>query len=725
MGAMRNRSICMTLACACMALALAAPVLAPAAPQPESAAGRTVAIGDIHGDISALKALLAQAGIVDASGRWVAQDTTLVQTGDTVDRGAHSRAVLDLLMDLEKQAAKKRSRLIPLMGNHEMMVMTGDLRYVTPAEYAEFADAKSEKRRLSAWKEYASWRRARDKALGKLETPLPEAPDTAWLEAHPLGYFEQRGAYAPSGKYGKWLRAHEAVAKVDGRLFLHGGISPKLTAASIEEINKRVREETKAFDDYVRYFVEQRLVLPFFTLQEMMAAVQEELQARNAALAEKSAQATAEGKTFTPSEEEKQQVAVLSQFLEIQTWWIINPEGPLWFRGYAMWSDEEGQPLVEQLLAKYGASSIVVGHSPVKGGRIKVRFGGKVFLIDTGMLSSYYEGGRGSALEIAGGTFTAVYMDQRVVVHPVEAPQPATAPASARPDSDRLDNGKPGGGAARALIPQTRVMASNPPPAPHAPRAWTGPDGKPLPFQNDAAAVEYMRTATVVSIKEVGAGVTNPKKVLLGKDGTRMNVIFRDVNEEKREAKMSDGTRVREFRDSYAFEVAAYELAQLMGIEAVPPAIERKVSDKLGSVQVWIENAFTESSRQKGKILPPDVLRWNRQKQTMTLFDSLIQNWDRHADNILIDPKWQLWMVDHTRAFRRELDMPILKQVIVLERGFWERLQNVDDQTIRERLKPILRAGELDAVLKRRRRIVAYLAELIATKGEDKVLFSR
>lgn len=252
-----------------------------------------------------------------------------------------------------------------------------------------------------------------------------------------------------------------------------------------------------------------------------------------------------------------------------------------------------------------------------------------------------------------------------------------------------------------------------------------GPEGQPLPFKNASEAEEFLRTAKVVSVRDVGSGITRPKKVLLEKDGVRMHAIFRKVNEDKEEARMATGRKIRDFRDSYVFEIAAYELATMLGIENVPPAVRRSVNGNAGSLQMWIEAAMSENDRQKKKIKPPDVHAWNRQLQTMRLFDLLIYNWDRHMNNILIDPQWRLWMVDHTRSFRQELDTPYLDQVILCDRGVWQRLRDLDDKAIRERLGPYLRPGELDALLERRQKIVAYLKEIVASRGEKAVLFSR
>ncbi len=117
------------------------------------------------------------------------------------------------------------------------------------------------------------------------------------------------------------------------------------------------------------------------------------------------------------------------QFLGYGEWFSVRADGPLWFRGYDKWTDEEGVAQIGKILEAYDAAHIAVGHTVQKGGRIRPRFGNKVFLIDTGMLSSYYPGGRASALEICGDArFTAEYMDQQVVL---------IDPAASRPQKQR------------------------------------------------------------------------------------------------------------------------------------------------------------------------------------------------------------------------------------------------------------------------------------------------
>jgi hypothetical protein len=230
---------------ALIALVLAAtPLLAQEEARYQSG-GRVVAIGDVHGDYDNFVSVLRDAGLIDAKQNWSGGRAHLVQTGDIPDRGPHTRKILDLLMKLEKQAASAKGQVHALIGNHEAMNMYGDLRYVTPEEYGEFRDGRSEEVRASFY----------DQALAEWKTKGGSGGKTAedafraqWEKEHPLGWFEHRVAYQAKGKYGKWIGSHKALLIVDDTLFLHGGVSPKYAGMTVDAINARVREELAAFE---------------------------------------------------------------------------------------------------------------------------------------------------------------------------------------------------------------------------------------------------------------------------------------------------------------------------------------------------------------------------------------------------------------------------------------------------------------------------------------------
>jgi hypothetical protein len=227
---------------AALALALLGLLAGCAMSKTEAAAAapqEIVAVGDIHGDYDAYMAILKLAGLVDAKGRWAGGKTVLVQVGDIPDRGPDTKKIIEHMMALEKQAKRKGGSLVALVGNHEAMNMTGDLRYVTPGEFAAFATRGSARLRETYFKnrfdELAAHYRAKDPALD-------DAGVRAAFEAEvPLGYLEHRLAWSPEGKFGAWVLQHDAVRVIGETLFVHGGISPAYAALSVDEINARVR----------------------------------------------------------------------------------------------------------------------------------------------------------------------------------------------------------------------------------------------------------------------------------------------------------------------------------------------------------------------------------------------------------------------------------------------------------------------------------------------------
>jgi len=203
---------------------------------------RIVAIGDVHGDFTQFVSLLQTAKVIDRKNKWIGGKTHLVQTGDVVDRGPDSRKAMDLLMELEPQAQKAGGRVHALIGNHEAMNIYGDLRYVSKEEYASYRAGNSEELRENFFNYTLD-------ELKKKGTPPadPEAFRKTFDQEHPLGWVERLQAFSPMGKYGKWIRQHNAIVKINDAVFLHGGIGPKYASKSIEEINQTIRAELNDF----------------------------------------------------------------------------------------------------------------------------------------------------------------------------------------------------------------------------------------------------------------------------------------------------------------------------------------------------------------------------------------------------------------------------------------------------------------------------------------------
>jgi len=352
---------------------------------------RIVAIGDVHGALPEFETILKQTGLIDArrgaSGGWAGGRSVLVQTGDVVDRGPKTRACLDLLMALERSAERQNGKVIALLGNHEVMAMTGDLRYVSPEDYQSFATGRSEKIREDAYREYLNFVSSQSLQPGDA-LPAGQISREKWMAEHPPGFFERRDAFGPLGAYGRWLRKHDVAYQSGDVAFVHGGLSPNFTFRDISDLNEQMRAALAAFDSGWQSLSRTGIIWRYMTLDEAILQIQRE-------------------RAAIPTREnvEPKLKEDLEQFVRLVSW-LVSANNPIWYRGLAVEPEEALGPGLEAMLARLKISYIVAGHSVVSGFEIHQRFGNRVFLIDTGMLGSAF-GGRASALEIQGGRFTA------------------------------------------------------------------------------------------------------------------------------------------------------------------------------------------------------------------------------------------------------------------------------------------------------------------------------
>lgn len=638
-------------------LALLLTTVVPANADPE----RVLAIGDIHGAYRPLVDILRAAGLIDRQERWIGADATFVQVGDFLDRGADVIEVMDLLMRLQEEAPRHGGRVIVLLGNHEIMNLLGVLRDVSPEVYERLAGPGAAARQEELYQAAAELQRSRDR-----RGELPPDFEARWKARHPPGSIEYWEAIGPRGKYGRWLRGLPSAVRVGDTFFMHAGMSPETGRVDAEALSAWVQEDVELYDAYRDLLARHGLIVPGATYKELLETA-DELAGGGLALASLS--------------EAKSEVKRASRDLLVRTedWVLTDVYGPLWFRGFAKWDRGEGARNTRTLARTLGVEHFVVGHSPVRDRSIHHRFDGTVFLIDTGMLSEHYRGGRPSILERRGESWTAIYLDGREVL----------------------------------LGPGPRQALARP---------WRGPDGGELPFSSDAEALDFLKTADVVSKKPLDGGSSQTLKVLLEKDGVRVHAAFRTV--ELRKQRVTLGREVfLDFHDSFRYEVAAYELARLLGLDQIPPVVERQIEGERGSLQLWVEGATTESERHREKAQPPDRMAWYRQLQVMRIFDRLIYNYDRNRGNILIGDDWKLWMIDHTRSFRISADVPEIRTVTHCEKDLWRRLREVGEDELEERLSAYMSRKQVRALVKRRDKIVEYVEELIAEHGEEHVLF--
>ncbi len=199
---------------------------------------RIVAIGDLHGDFEQYRAVMRMTGLIDTKGNWKGGRTHLVQTGDIPDRGPDSLKIIRDLQRLGKQARKKRGYVHLLIGNHEAMNITGDLRYVHPGEYEALVDSKSLMRQNRYYENFLRYLADQDS-----DTVVDDTFRQQWLKQYPPGYVEHRMLWQPGGELADWVAGHNAVIRINDILFVHGGINPHLPLVAIRELNRRIRRE--------------------------------------------------------------------------------------------------------------------------------------------------------------------------------------------------------------------------------------------------------------------------------------------------------------------------------------------------------------------------------------------------------------------------------------------------------------------------------------------------
>ncbi len=366
---------------------------------------RVYAIGDVHGAFAELMKALKAIPLVDEQGHWSGGDAYLVMLGDLVDRGDDSRKVLDLLMRLQTEARKAGGRVHVVMGNHEVMNLVGDLRYVSTGEFASYQDMENAEERKRAAKAFRRVHRDERRLSRRAAKKLFEAK-------HPPGFFGHRRAMSLQAPYGKWLAELPLMIIIDRTVFAHAGVLPIMAEASIDDVNERFRNEVLEYLRLRENLIEARLLEHWTSKGDSHRLVR-------ARLLEQRPQ-----KPFS----KKQLTRMAHRFFEMSTAMPFDGEGPVWYRGNAKNIGREREVL-STTLRRLGVDRVVVGHTPTPGHVVVERFSGMVLMMDTGMLRDVYDG-QSSVLEIKGDEINVIYPETGVRAKP-------SSEAEARARSDR------------------------------------------------------------------------------------------------------------------------------------------------------------------------------------------------------------------------------------------------------------------------------------------------
>jgi hypothetical protein len=217
---------------------------------------------------------------------------------------------------------------------------------------------------------------------------------------------------------------------------------------------------------------------------------------------------------------------------------------------------------------------------------------------------------------------------------------------------------------------------------------------------------EFLRTAKITENKGISVGITGPRKLTLTDGTITHHAAFKTVNERKPGVTQLQAGMEVDFKDSWMFEIAAYEVDKLLGLNLVPPTVERVVNGQKGSAQLWIEDNFSEATRLKEKRPTPDPTAWNQQMWKVRVFDNLVYNIDRNLNNLLITPDWKLCMIDHSRTFKVLPDLKSPKDLTNFSTSLMDALKGLSKETLKQRCGKYLTGAEIDSLLKRRDKIL-------------------
>ena len=250
-----------------------------------------------------------------------------------------------------------------------------------------------------------------------------------------------------------------------------------------------------------------------------------------------------------------------------------------------------------------------------------------------------------------------------------------------------------------------------------------GPHGLLL---QGAEAEAFLSTAKVVSMKAIPVGIARPQQVTLSLGDRTLRAVWKTIDEQKTGVTNFDGGGFEvDFRDSYKLGIATYELDKLIGLELVPPTIEREIDGKTGSLQLWVEGCITEWDRKQKNLKAPDLEQWNRQMYKVRLLHNLTYDTDAaNIRNVIVDTTdFRVFAIDNSRTFRRYDKLMAPKDLTRFSRPVVERLKALDVGVVHEKLGRWLGRYEIEGLMKRRDLIVALAAQLVAERGEDAVLY--
>ncbi len=241
---------------------------------------------------------------------------------------------------------------------------------------------------------------------------------------------------------------------------------------------------------------------------------------------------------------------------------------------------------------------------------------------------------------------------------------------------------------------------------------------------SEAQKRDFLLNAKVVKSRLESKGLTGTFRLTLSDGSVTHDASFQTIDEFIGALQNEAGKSQVNFKDSYKFNLAAFELAKLLGLgDMMPVTVERRWRGRTGSLSWWLPFVLDEEERQKKKIKAPDETAWAKQINRMYVFSQLVYDTDRNLGNILYAADWHVWMIDFSRAFRTYPDLQNPKVLIQCDRQLWDAVRHMEADDVKRVTKRWLNIIEIQGLMARRDKIVAHFEKLIAEKGERAVIY--
>jgi hypothetical protein len=314
---------------------------------------KVTAVGDLHGSYDKAMRLLQAAGLLNEDLRWIGGEQHLVVVGDFVDRGEGDRALLDFFRRLQPEAEAAGGRAHILLGNHEVMNIMRDLRYVNSESHRAWAEDEKKADRRAAWRMFADIKSRSGKG-----TPSRDE----FEKEYPPGYFARLESFDREGEYGQWLLGLPATVKINDVVFVHGGMTVETAALGIDEINRSLQAELIRHLEAREVLEKKGAITPLMTFGEIL------WMARDAV-----------NRIDEISRSLREPVQALYDSFKSP---LFGETGPLWYRGGSFEDERIESEMIARALELLDAKAIVVAHSPTQNQQITSRFHGQLFRVD-------------------------------------------------------------------------------------------------------------------------------------------------------------------------------------------------------------------------------------------------------------------------------------------------------------------------------------------------------